>query len=66
MPKLYLIDYEMSGTLVVEASNPQAAAMKGNAVLQAIARGLNDEQPDDTDVRVGAPIDLAARAHPHC
>lgn len=64
--KQYLIDYEMHGTLVVDASNPQAAAMKGNAVLQAIAKGLNEEQADDTEVRVGAPIDLAARAHPVC
>jgi hypothetical protein len=59
--KRYLIDYEMSGTLMVDASNPQAAAMRGNAVLQAVAKGLNEEQPDATDVRVGKPIDLAAK-----
>lgn len=64
--KTYIIDYEMSGTLVVDASNPQAAAMRANAVLRGIAKGLNEEQADDTEVRVGAPIDLAARAHPVC
>lgn len=63
--KQYLIDYEMSGTLVVEAANPQAGAMKANAVIRAIAKSLNGEQADDTEVRIGAPIDLAARARPH-
>lgn len=60
----YLIDYELSGTLVVEGANPQAAAARGNAVLRAVAKGLNEDQADDTECRVGAPIDLERKTRP--
>jgi len=59
--KTYLIDYEMRGTLVVDAANPQAAAMRAGAVLRGIAKGLNEEQADSTEMIVGKPIDLEAK-----
>lgn len=34
--KTYLIDYEMRGTLVVDAANPQAAAMRAGAPYCAV------------------------------
>jgi hypothetical protein len=54
----YLIDYEIRGTLVVEANNPQAAAAHGNAIMRVVAKGLNDETAYDADVSVSPPIDL--------
>lgn len=67
MKKKYLIDYEMSGTLVVESTNPQSAAARGNGVLRTIAKGLSEDQADDTEVWVGAPIDIEARCRrPSC
>jgi hypothetical protein len=60
--KTYLIDVEISGSLAVEATNPQAAAARANAVLRAIAKGLNSDAPHDFEVNVGKPIDLAKKA----
>lgn len=36
--KTYLIDYELIGSIVVEANNPQAAAARAGAVLRAVAK----------------------------
>jgi hypothetical protein len=55
----YLIDYEISGSLIVESSNPQAAAARAQAVLRAIAKGLNDE--GEAELQIRPPVDLASK-----
>lgn len=56
--KKYIIDYELTGSLVVESTNPQAASARAGAVLRAIVKGLNEEQPNDTELSMGAAVDL--------
>jgi hypothetical protein len=61
MAKKYLIDYEFYGTLVVEASNPQAAAAHALAVLRIASAILSEEAADAPELRLGSPIDLAEK-----
>lgn len=60
----YLIDYELTGSLLIESTNPRAAAARARAVLEAVQKGLNVQSPDDADLRIGSPIDLAKKAVP--
>jgi hypothetical protein len=52
----YAIGYEISGHIIVEANNPQAAAAEAGAYVRSAARSL----PGDQEYRVpyGDVIDL--------
>lgn len=58
--KPFVVDYEVVGTLVINAPNANAAAWRGRAIVERSLRDLDDSSAYiDTDI--AEPIDMQKR-----